>query len=63
MTQSTPVILIGIAIALALGGLIAFLAIRLAPRRSGSILVVGLFLVAIILGIAAIASLTLIAKA
>lgn len=62
MAQSTPVILLGIAIALAVGGVIAFLALRLAPRRSGSTLVVGLFMVAIILGIAAIASLTLIAK-
>ena len=63
MSQTTVVILVTIAIELVLAGVATFLALQLARRTAGPNVVNGLYLVAIMFGIVAIASITLIAKA
>jgi hypothetical protein len=63
VSQTTVVILVTIGIELVLAGAASFLALQLARRTAGPSVVSGLYLVAIMFALVAIASITLIAKA
>ena len=58
----TPAVFGSIAVELGLAGAIAYLALRLTTRKGGPTIVFGLFLLAIIFGIVAIASVTFFRK-
>jgi len=63
VSQTTVVILVTIAAELVLAAVATILALQLARRRAGPTVVTGLYLVAIMFGITALTSITLIAKA
>jgi hypothetical protein len=58
----TPAVFVSIAVELGLAGAIAYLALRLTTRRGGPTVVFGLFMLAVIFGIVAIASVTFFRK-
>ena len=58
----TPTIFASIVVELGLAGAIAYLGLRLATRRGGPTVVMGLFMLAVIFGIVAIASVTFFRK-
>lgn len=58
MVQSTPFIILGIVLLAAVAGAFVFVALRLTASRRNAALAFGFFLVAVTLGIAAIATLT-----
>ncbi len=62
MVRSTPVILLGILLEAGVAGVFVYLAIRLTSRRQNASLAFGLFLVAVVFGIAALASITFMGK-
>lgn len=59
----TPVVWISIIVALGLAGAIAYLALQLTTRRGGPTVVFGLFMLAVVLSIVAIATVTFFRKA
>ena len=59
----TPVVFVAIIVELGLAGAIGYLALRLSTRRGGPIVVFGLFMLATVFGIVAIASVTFFRKA
>ncbi|HVH64650.1 MAG TPA: hypothetical protein VM674_01340 [Candidatus Acidoferrum sp.] len=59
----TPVVFVAIIVELGLAGLIGYLALRLSTRRGGPTVVFGLFMLATVFGIVAIASVTFFRKA
>jgi hypothetical protein len=63
VVKSFPAILAAILIQLGLAGVAAYMAIRLANRRSDSTLVFTIFMLAAVLGIGAIFTLTFLGKA
>ncbi len=58
----TPTVFASIVVELGLAGAIAYLALRLATRRGGPTVVMGLLMLAVIFGIVAIASVTFFRK-
>ncbi|MDQ6884453.1 MAG: hypothetical protein M3077_09515 [Candidatus Dormibacteraeota bacterium] len=62
MVKSTPLILLGILLELGVAALFVFLALRLTSRRSSGMTAFSLFLVAVVFGIAAIATITFMGK-
>ncbi|MDQ6709332.1 MAG: hypothetical protein M3Z11_02110 [Candidatus Dormibacteraeota bacterium] len=58
MVQSTPYVILGIVLLAAAAGAFVMVALRLTSSRRNAALAFGLFLVAVSLGIAAIATLT-----
>lgn len=62
MPKDAPAVLTAIVVFLGLAGVVAFISVRLASRRSDITLVMGLFLLAIVFGIAAIFTLTFLGK-
>jgi hypothetical protein len=60
--KSAPVFLAAILIQVGLAGIAGYLAIRLANRRSEPTVVMGFFMLAAVLGIAAIFTLTFLGK-
>jgi hypothetical protein len=62
VVKSFPAILAAVLIQVGLAGVAGYMAIRLANRRSEPTLVMGFFLLAAVLGIAAIFTLTFLGK-
>jgi predicted membrane-bound mannosyltransferase len=62
VVKSAPAILAAILVQVALAGVAGYLAIRLANRRSEPTVVMGFFMLAAVLGIAAIFTLTFLGK-
>ncbi len=62
MVKSTPVILLGILLEAGVAAVFIFLALRLTAGRRNAFLAFSLFLVAVVFGIAAIASITFMGK-
>jgi hypothetical protein len=58
----TPVVFISILVELGLAGAIGYLGLRLTTRRGGPTVVMGLFMLAVIFGIVAIATVTFFRK-
>ncbi len=63
MVQSTPFVLLGILLLVLVAGVFVVLALRLTSSRRNAALAFGFFLVAVVFGLAAIATLTFINKA
>ena len=60
--KSFPAILAAVLVQVGLAGIAAYVAIRLANRRSEPTIVMGVFMLAVVLGIAAIFTLTFLGK-
>jgi hypothetical protein len=63
VVQSTPFVLLGILLLVLVAGVFVVLALRLTSSRRNAALAFGFFLVAVVFGLAAIATLTFINKA
>lgn len=62
MPKDFPAVIIAVLVFLGLAGIASFLSVRLASRRSDITLVMALFLLACVLGIVAIFTLTFLGK-
>ena len=62
MVKSTPVILLGMLLEAGVAAVLVFLALRLSAGRRNAFLAFSLFMVAVVFGIAAIATITFMGK-